>query len=830
MKYLFQGLALSLLCHAVEARVYTFDPADLGLDAAEIELFNQGGQLPGVYFVDIWLNDQRVDSRELLFQQQNLEQGESLLEPCLTVEMLARYGVKVEDYPQLAKNEQNRDADEQKMQCVDLSSIPQAFATFQFNEQKLLLSIPQISLRQKITGIAPKELWNDGVPVFLMNYLANTHRSEYHGNVTSASDSQFVQIEPGINLGAWRLRNASAWHQHNKKGGKWQTAYTYAEYGMYNVQSRLTLGDRYTPSEVFESVPFRGVMLGSDDAMVPFNQSTFAPVVRGIARTQARVEVKQNGFTLYSTTVAPGPFELADFSPGTGAGNLEVTVWETDGQPQVFTVPFSTPAIALRKGYFKYNVMGGRYRAADSNIDDAMIGQTTMIYGLPWDMTLYGGVQGAERYQSAALGLGASLGSWGGLSVDVTRTHGELKGAESETGGAWRIRYGKAVDMTNTSLTLSSTHYSSSYLTLPDVLSNSSNVRDRRKSSTTLTLGQSLKKWGYLSLNAVRNRYHNQPKSEDSFGANYNVGLGAGSVSLGWTQNRRTDRLGQQRNEQMFSLMFSLPIDRWLSGASHASYQYFSSSNGRHSQQIGVNGTALDRRLNWRVNQRYQSGSSNANRSNSSLSLSWLSSYARLSGMYSYSPSIRNMSADIAGGVVVHRNGITFSQPLNGTVALVEAPGASNVKVGDWPGVKTDFRGYTTLAHLSPYQQNTVSLDPNTFPVNAEVTQTSQTIIPTQDAVISVKFPTRVGERALMRLTREDGSYVPFGAPVVLEGESNFAGIVDESGVVYLTGLPASGWLLAQWGANQQNKCAFKYQLPKNPGPGDIYEMDSVCH
>ncbi|MEB7742823.1 fimbria/pilus outer membrane usher protein, partial [Escherichia coli] len=85
-----------------------------------------------------------------------------------------------------------------------------------------------------------------------------------------------------------------------------------AERGLNGIKSRLMLGEDYTPSDVFDSVPFRGVMLGSDESMVPSNQREFAPVVRGIARSQARVEVRQNGYLIQSQTVAPGPFALTD--------------------------------------------------------------------------------------------------------------------------------------------------------------------------------------------------------------------------------------------------------------------------------------------------------------------------------------------------------------------------------------------------------------------------------------------------------------------------------------------------------------------------------------
>ncbi|EEP99179.1 fimbrial biogenesis outer membrane usher protein [Yersinia ruckeri] len=837
MKYLLQGLAMSLVCASVNARTYTFDASSLGIDNADVALFNQGGQLPGVYPVDILLNGERVGSQDVVFRQESHAQGELSLQPCLSVEMLSRYGVKVENYPLLSAGKQESDSTGSTGDCANLSAIPQATVYFQFYEQQLLLSIPQASLRPKLSGIAPRELWDDGIPAFLMNYRANTNRTEYNGGVSSSSDSQFIQLEPGANLGAWRLRNLSTWQKSGEQSGEWQTAYTYAEYGLYNLKSRLTLGERYTPSDIFDSVPFRGAMLGSDEAMVPFNQREFAPVVRGIARTQARVEVKQNGFTIYNATVAPGPFVLNDLSPGMSGGNLEVTVWETDGSPQVFIVPFNTPAIALREGYLKYNVMAGQYRAANSSVDEATVGQATVMYGLPWNLTAYGGAQGADHYQSAALGLGVSLGDWGGVSVDTTKARGQRKGQESETGGAWRMRYSKAVEATNTTLTLSNTQYSSSgYQTLSNVLdsySHNSNGysadQDQRKASSTLTLSQSLGEWGYFNLNGTRDSFRDRSGANDSFGASYGVGVGGGNLSLNWTQNRRAGTFGDQQNDQITSVMFSMPLNRWLGGSTNASYQFVSPSNGTDTQQVGLNGQGFDRRLSWDVRQRYRSGADSGDRNNSALQLRWYGGYGQLGGNYSYTPNIRQMGADVAGGVVMHRNGVTFGQPLSDTVALIEAPGASGVQVGGWPGVKTDFRGYTTQAYLNPYQENNVSLDPSNLPANAEITQTDMTVIPTQGAVIPATFATRIGARALMTLSREDGTSIPFGALAMLEGQATVAGVVDDKGMVYLSGLPAKGELSVKWGQSEQQQCRVNFQLPKERGVADMYVMNYVC-
>ncbi len=71
------------------------------------------------------------------------------------------------------------------------------------------------------------------------------------------------------------------WSKSSDQPGNWETVYTRAERGVNNMKSRLTLGDDYTPSDIFDSLPFRGIMLGSDESMVPYNQRAFAPVVRG---------------------------------------------------------------------------------------------------------------------------------------------------------------------------------------------------------------------------------------------------------------------------------------------------------------------------------------------------------------------------------------------------------------------------------------------------------------------------------------------------------------------------------------------------------------------
>lgn len=57
---------------------------------------------------------------------------------------------------------------------------------------------------------------------------------------------------------------------------------------------------------------FTGVKLETDQRMWPQSRRGYAPEIRGTASTPSRVVVKQNGRTLYETSVPQGPFVLDD--------------------------------------------------------------------------------------------------------------------------------------------------------------------------------------------------------------------------------------------------------------------------------------------------------------------------------------------------------------------------------------------------------------------------------------------------------------------------------------------------------------------------------------
>ena len=106
---------------------------------------------------------------------------------------------------------------------------------------------------------------------------------------------------------------------------------TYLQRDVPVLRSQLTLGDSATSGDLFDSMTVRGIQLQSDDRMLPEGLRYYTPMVRGIAETNAKVQVTQRGQTLYETTVPPGPFELSDIGAMGYGGDLQVTVTEADG-------------------------------------------------------------------------------------------------------------------------------------------------------------------------------------------------------------------------------------------------------------------------------------------------------------------------------------------------------------------------------------------------------------------------------------------------------------------------------------------------------------------
>lgn len=134
----------------------------------------------------------------------------------------------------------------------------------------------------------------------------------------------------------------------------------------------------------------------------------------------------------------------------------------------------------------------------------------------------------------------------------------------------------------------------------------------------------------------------------------------------------------------------------------------------------------------------------------------------------------------VCGGVIAHADGITLSQPLGETNALIKAPGAHGVNIRNQPGARTDYRGYTVVSNISVYRKNDLTLDPQNMPEDVELEINTDTVTPTRGAVVRADYLSKVGRRVLMTLPTIN-RFVPFGAVVTLADDNKSSFIVGRS-------------------------------------------------
>lgn len=824
------------LTHQVWARDY-FDPAFIEnrgsqqITAADLSVFaTDQSQLPGTYYTDILINKTSLGSRNVDYQQVALPDGRQVLQGCLLTAELKSAGVKTELFPTLNT----------ARGCADLSLIPGASQQFDFQAQQLFINIPQMYIASSARGYVPPEKWQEGIPALLLNYSFSGYQTFGKNRDVADTDSQYLALQPGINVGPWRFRNYTNWNANTSDGNtqqSWNTVYNYLQRDIIALKSQLTLGDSNTPTDIFDSLAFRGIQLASDDQMQPDSLRGYAPTIRGIARSNAQITVRQNGRVAYQTAVPPGEFEINDMFPTGSNGDYDVTVKEADGSEQHFIVPYASLPILQRTGHAKYSVTAGKYRDGSNHTGDSFT-QATLLYGLPWGITLYGGGQVAgNTYQSAALGIGQNMQMLGAISLDGTWSHARFDDGHKETGQSWRVRYSKGVVSTGTTLSLAGYRYASEhYNSLEEVLDPDESFNDyygKRHNRFESSLNQQLGgKLGSFTLSWIKENYWHSERKMESLGASYNNRFGAVSYTLGYSYNRNTyqssstDNDRYYQNDQLFTLSVSVPF-ALLDSRMYANYMLSTRKHDATVNSTSLSGTALrDDNLNWSIQQSHSTTGGDSG----GLSASYKGTYANMSAGYSQSPDSRQVSYGISGGMLAHENGLTLSQPITGAAVLIKAPGASNVSVVNQTGVTTDFRGYTVIPNVTPYYRYDIALDSSTFADNVDIPMNNQTVYPTRNAIVRADYDARKGYRALITLLRANASAVPFGATVSLTQQNeSLANIVADKGQVFLSGLPEEGVLVVRWGNRANETCRASYHLDPQKNLNGIVTSQARC-
>lgn len=798
---LLAGLSgLLLLTESALAREFYFSPDSLertkgSQQLTDLTLFsNPAAQLPGDYPTQITVNRQKVQERTLTYSNN----PEGRLVPHLTPAMLREWGVKVDNFPELAA----RPADEALDKNLG-DYIPAASALFDFNRLTLQVSIPQASIDTVSAGAIAPSRWETGVPVMFADYAFSA--SENQGNNNGQDRSQYLNLRSGANLGGWRLRNYGVWSK-NENNSSWQNIGSWVQHDLRFLKAQFVAGQSSTQGDVFDSIQFSGVNIASDNEMLPVSERGFAPVIRGTANSNAVVTVRQNGYVIYQQNLSPGPFEIRDLYASTNSGDLDVSVKESDGSEHHFTQAFSSVALMQRPSHLRFEATVGRYRADQGSQDDEPeFVQGSAIYGLNNLLTVYGGFTGSENYNALASGVGVSLGQFGAVSMDVTAARATLEDGTSSNGQSWRVMYSSELALTQTHFTLASYRYSTQgYYSFADANHHSTGEdddisRDHKRSRLQLSINQPFPD-GSLYLNAYQQNYWGKTHVERNISAGLDYRIQGINFHLALTESDT----GSGDNDRVISFGFSVPLSRWLPN-SWASYNLSNNSEGATTQNVGLNGMLLeDNSLSYSLQ---QSHSNQEPGDSSSVYANWRTQYASLNAGYAAdSAGERQLSYGASGALVVHPHGVTLSQPLGDQFAIINADGASGIAFQNQRGIRTDWFGNAIIPSLSAYQENRIGMDTTQLPDNVDSTSTAITVVPSRNAAVAAHFSAKVGYRALIVLSLPNASEVPFGA-MASSADGKINGIVAERGVLYLAGLNEAITISVKWGNGPRQHC-----------------------
>lgn len=781
--------------------------------------------LPGSYMVDLAVNGQWIARTMVDFITMTSGAGAA---PCIDSAILSRIETDLAALPAATR------VGLESARCADLTgTIAGASVEFDQSALRLSISLPQAMLRRKARGFVKPESWQKGVPSVTLAYDTSVFRVESSG--TNAI-SVYAGLTGGMNLGNWHIRERGSLSGTN---GSWryQNVAAYLQRDLPGIKSALTIGDTFSDGAVFDSFGFRGIMLASDDRMRPESQQGYAPIVRGTARTNARVRITQNGTLLLETAVSPGPFEIDDLYPTGYGGDLLVTVLEADGTQQSFTVSYASLVGLLRPRVLRYSIAAGDL-TLNGKRSSGHFFQGTLQYGATNNLTAYAGVAVASGYASGLIGAAFNT-PLGAIALDATVAEAHITPLNVDQGYSVRLSYSKVVPGILTNVSVAAyRHSSSGFWAMDDAMaarqaSGTGEVamrfiqrqRDRIAANISQNLGGA---WGNLYLNGSITSYWDEVGSRLQVQAGYsNVArLGDLNLNYGLSYGRQRND-ATRRTEDRLLLSLSLALNRGLNAPRVTANLVNDRSQG-HSQtgaQISLAGTlGAGQEFNYNANLNLDQG-----KAAFGIGAGYRAPFAMLSASASRSAAFNQFSFGASGGLVVHPGGVTLANQLGDTVGLVEAPGAKGAAVSAASGARVDGAGYAVVPYLVPYRLNEIDLDPRELALDVELKNTRQQVAPRANAVVMLKYETVSGQGVLITGRLPDGSPVPFGADVLDETRAQI-GIVGQDGQIFLRAIPDAGALVVQWGPSDDSRCRLSYRLPSSrKGNPPIVKLDAVC-
>lgn len=770
------------------------------LDATQMKSMNQAP--PGRSMVDVFRNDQFIVKTDILFARP--AQG-GATRPCITPLQIQLLGLNPKHYSsQGLALVQSASTNSQGQtpatpNCLFIEEWVSGSSTrYEAGELRLYINIPQAFISRAYRQSVPPELLNKGETAGFVNYTLNDFRTRV-SNVESTN--QFVSLNTGMSIGDWRLRQSAYMSKNQSGASTFTTGELLVKRTLIDMKSSLALGGISTLSPVIGSTSLRGIRLSSEEGLMPDEEKRYRPLVKGMARTNARVSVSQNGLKFFEQNVPAGPFEFTDLSPLSTVGDLEVKVSEADGSEQVFTVPYSFANGKLNPGSWRYSLALGDYPQY-ANAQHQTVGHAYLRYGLNDFVTPTLEVLASNTYRMAGWQTNLS-NTWGSLAV--SGLYSRLIQPQAQYGDAYRLNYySPALGMVGVYAGLSQQSVGFLYPSAGLNLSSTATVPTQAtKGSRYVGSSFNLKPFGNFSVSASQQSSWGQAGTTDQLRMGYGFSFNGVAFSVNYDQTKVPRNAS---STQTLTLSVNLP----LSLMSNRGWVRSSSSQTDQetvSHSVSYVGNAQDNQLGYSL-----SYSQQGDNQSSSGSVSYQHPWGGISGSVTTGYLFHQTGFNATGSVVGHSGGVILGPTVGETFAIVEIPSGEGVEIRGAGRARVNGQGFGLVPSLSAFNLNDVELNLSNAPLDLDIENISQKIAPLDGSIVRLKFAANSGKATLIQISRDSGDNVPIGATVQDE-DDQILGSVGQGSRALVRLRKALGRLKVIWGDTPNERCEFNYNI-----------------
>ncbi len=804
---------------AQERQALLFDPAlfqDYGISPQLLAQFNAHVAqevAPGMYRLDVYLNGIWRARRDMEIRAMS----DGHVGVCMKKELLTQLGLEPRGQPD--------------QPCPDIGELfEHATAAIDISRLRLDVSMPQSFLHTPARGSVERADLDAGITALSLNYIANYQYVNLQSAGGGGAHSAFLSLDAGLNALGWQMRQQSSMNYTSATGFTARSLRGYVQRPLLEWDSQLSAGQLFTTGRLFSGMSYSGVHLRTDDRMLPESLRGYAPVIRGMAQTNAKVTIRQNGFEIYQTPVAPGAFEIRDLYPTSYNGDLQVEIAESDGRVRSFTVAFSAVPESLREGATRYDLALGKTR---NQGDNAFFGDLTYSQGLTSSVTGNAGLRLSSGYRSMLLGavMNTRLGA---LGMDFRHSYAQVHGSEDASGWMAHLSFSRTFADTGTAVALAGYKYSTAgYRELSDVLALRSADGGQWRSTSYLqkqrfdvSINQSLGETASVYLTASRGSYRSLRESDKqlqlgiskTFRNGMSMNLSVARQQMGMGAGAGINGMGPvpfspQGKERVAMLSLSLPLDALFRSAGSDGSPGSLSTSVTHSSLSGSSRDATYSSVSKEVPDLSYSVSASSGQSGRSRTLSATAQkrlgYSTVAASASRGKGFWQAGLSTQGALVLHAGGATFGPYLGETYALIEAPGAQGASVFGGQSARVNKHGFALVPSVTPYRYNSIALDAQDMSGDYELLTSERRVAPVAGAAVKLTYETRGGAALLIKLQRPGGQAIPMGAEV-LDPSGELLGMVGQGNQIYLRTQLERAALRARWGDGAANQCAFE--------------------